>query len=302
MPRAAWRGARLVDPFLGGGAVSLFAKSLGFYVLASDIAERSALIGRALVENSTVRLRHPDALDLFRLASDDAARVAARHVPSVFSSAQANWVDNALARAQARADPARSLLLLLVLKLTLRLQPMSMLTGTDARAAILGEFDAVSPRRLAHYMRAERLLTPQGVWSIAQDINAGVFAGSGAARQCDARQALLDARADVAYLDPPYAGTTSYADEYGVLDALLGDEITADVPTLDELLDAARDAAVVILSYGGPTVSLDDLSALVVRHRPVRRAVAVPYPRLRSLATEVTNAQSTEYIIVATRQ
>ena len=52
LPRNDWPGAVLLDPFSGGGAVSLYAKAFGFGVFASDVAERAALIGRALIANS----------------------------------------------------------------------------------------------------------------------------------------------------------------------------------------------------------------------------------------------------------
>jgi len=42
----------LADAFLGGGSVSLFAKAMGYKVLCNDLAERSAVIGRGLIENS----------------------------------------------------------------------------------------------------------------------------------------------------------------------------------------------------------------------------------------------------------
>ena len=47
-PREVWATLRLIDPFLGGGSVSLYAKAQGFGVLCGDIAERSFIIGKAL--------------------------------------------------------------------------------------------------------------------------------------------------------------------------------------------------------------------------------------------------------------
>ena len=42
---------------MGGGSVALGAKALGFgEVLANDLAARSAIVGRALIENSSRRL------------------------------------------------------------------------------------------------------------------------------------------------------------------------------------------------------------------------------------------------------
>ena len=51
---------RVADPFLGGGAVSLALKARGYQVLASDIAERSCLAGRALVENGHLQITDTD--------------------------------------------------------------------------------------------------------------------------------------------------------------------------------------------------------------------------------------------------
>ena len=52
LPREEWTGAVFVDALLGGGATSLYAKAQGFRVIANDIAERSYIVGKALIENS----------------------------------------------------------------------------------------------------------------------------------------------------------------------------------------------------------------------------------------------------------
>ncbi len=300
VPRTAWASCRLLDPFSGGGAVALTAKAQGFHVIAADIAERAVLVSRGLIANSDVRLRPADTLDLFREPPAPYPRVAATYSPRVFTPAQAAWIDRALARAACREEPRRSLLRLLILKVILRSQPMSLLTATDAGAAARGDYDRISPRRLGHYLRAERALEPARVLAMAADVNAGVFGGRGDARRGDAGAILSTTPADVVYLDPPYAGTSRYDREYAVLDQLLGDGDGAPPPlTLDGLLDAARAAPLLVLSYGGPTVTLDDVVALVERHRRVRRALAVPYPHLQSLATEAKNHDNREYLIVA---
>ncbi len=299
--RAGWPGSTLLDPVSGGGAVALFAKAQGFSVVASDIAERAVVVTRAVVANSSVRLRREDVLDLFREPDGSYPRIAARQVPLVFSADQAQWLDRAVAGARRRSEPIRSLLLLVVIKVALRCQPMSLLTATDAEAAVGGDFDRVSPRRLGHYLRAQqRLLTPDGAWRIAERINAGVIGGRGDARRADAPRAIAETGADVLYLDPPYPGTSRYDREYAVLDELLGDEPRERAPpTLDELLTAARHIPLVVLSYGGPTVTLDDLVATVGAQRRVVRALAVPYPHLRSIASKEKNDANREFIVVA---
>ncbi len=126
--------------------------------------------------------------------------------------------------------------------------------------------------------------------------------GTGEARRGDACATLAGTAAAVAYLDPPYAGTAGYAGNYALIDALLGAAPPPDAaPDLDALLDAGRAIPTVVLSYGGPTTTLDALAALVGRHRRVVRALAVPYPHLRSLARKESARASQEYLIVACR-
>ncbi len=296
-----WPGLVFVDPFSGGGSVALYAKMQGFHVVAADLAERACIVARALIGNSTVHLTIEDVLDVYREPVRGYPQRALAYVPSTFSTAQAHWLDRALARATLRHEPVRSLLLLVIVKAVLRWQPGSVLTATDARAALTGNFDAVSPRRLAHFVKASAQLAPERVWKLAEDVNAGVAGGKGEARKAGALITLASSRADIAYIDPPYAGTTSYASEYRVLDEILGDDhLDARPPGLDDLLDAARDIQTVVLSYGGPSTNLDQLTALVSKHRTVQRALAIPYQHLASLATEEKNAGNKEFLVVAT--
>ncbi len=292
----------LLDPFCGGGAVALYAKAQGFRVVASDLAERSAIVARSLIANSTHRLRPADILDLYRQPEGPTQRRAAAFVPRVFSAARADWIDRALARAEGRSEPTRSLLRLLIVRVALGAQPMSLLTATDAAAAAEGDFDRVSVRRLPHYLRDEARLRPEALLALAERVNRGVIGGIGRALQGDAREVLARTPADIVYLDPPYAGTTGYSDSYAPLDAVLGEEAIAVAPAgLDELLEASDGARWLVLSYGGPSLTLDELTTTVRRHRPVLRALAVPYPHLRALATTAHAQSNREYLIVAGR-
>ena len=130
--------------------------------------KRVASVARALVANSSTRLRRDDALDLFREPDGDYPRVATGHVPSVFTAEQAAWLDRAVAGACRRAAPVRSLLLLVAIKAALSFQPMSMLSATDAAAG--GDFDRASPRRLDHDLGAREKLAPDGIWRLAERV------------------------------------------------------------------------------------------------------------------------------------
>ncbi len=301
LPRSKWHGARFADPFCGGGAVALHAKARGFEVIASDIALRAVIPARALVANSHVRLHRGDIVALLPEPDYDYARVASEHAPGRLPVRTAEWIDRAIARARERPEPIRSLLLLVIIKLVLRLQPMSVLDASDAGAAAVGDFDRVSPRRLGHYLRARERFTADAVWRVAQRVNAGVLGGRGSASQSDAVEAIASSEADVLYLDPPYPRTTGYTQTYALLDELLGDDrLPRATPRLETLLEASEHIPRLVLSYGGPTASLAELTDLVGRFRTVRQAIEIPYPHLRSVARKEKSRDNREYLIVAT--
>lgn len=45
-----------IDAFMGGGSVSLYAKQIGYKVVAGDISLRGKITGKALIENSTQKV------------------------------------------------------------------------------------------------------------------------------------------------------------------------------------------------------------------------------------------------------
>ena len=122
-PRARWPGTPLLDPMCGAGAFALHAKAYGFEVTAADCAQRGVIPARALVANSTARLTPAHVLPLLR-GEESLAGAAADFVPTVFSAAEARWIDGALVVARGSAEPWRSLLLQLIVKAVLRLKPI----------------------------------------------------------------------------------------------------------------------------------------------------------------------------------
>jgi len=120
VPRRLWSGLRFHDAFLGGGSVSLFAKAQGFAVTATDIAERSIVIGRALIENSRVKLTHEDVLRVLTIPEGSSGRIESTMSPSTFTKEQARFLDNALRLANDTQDPAKAnLIRLLSLRMAL---------------------------------------------------------------------------------------------------------------------------------------------------------------------------------------
>ncbi len=309
VPRSNWRGTTFVDPFLGGGSVSLLAKAYGFRVVCNDLALRSAVIGRAFIANDAVILDRADMALLLRDPGVPYPHMAEeRYVPSVFSHEHARLIDRALhwIRSDYFPEPKRSLALVLLIKWMLRVQPMSMLRGTDARAAFSGDYDLVSPRRVGHYVRSLDLLRPAAWWRLAQEVNQGVLPGRGEAYQEDVLTLLPRLTGDVVYLDPPYPGTTSYEREYAVLDDLLEGErfevsgFSRSIDLLGELLQACRHIPVWLVSLNNAALELDELQDLIRPYRPNINAIQVPYRHLASIASEEKNAKNKEFIVLAT--
>ena len=126
VPRDSWHNLTFADPFLGGGSVSLLAKTYGFRMVCNDLASRSAAIGRALIANGTRRLSQADVLALLAEPAVEHARMAQdRFVPNVFSAAHARALDRALywSRTDQFQEPVRSLAQVLIVKWLLRIQP-----------------------------------------------------------------------------------------------------------------------------------------------------------------------------------
>src|SRR5215471_21432678 len=92
LPRRQWPGLTFLDAFLGGGAVSLYAKAQGFRVVATDIAERAIVVGQALIENQRVKLTREDVLKLAATRQGDPGPIETKFCPSVFAANQARFL------------------------------------------------------------------------------------------------------------------------------------------------------------------------------------------------------------------
>ena len=298
MPHRSWVGGRWVEPFLGSGAMALTAKAHGFEVHASDRARRSFVVGKALIENTESHLATADVSALFKSTPDPAVHAIARRV---LGEQQAQFVARAIPAIRAAPEPQCWLLELTLLKWLLRCFPMSIPSATDARYGAELDLDRISTRRVGHYLRARRSARPSVLWSIAQDVNAGVLPGTGSASQLGALDFLSTQQADVVYLDPPYPGTSSYEDAYAFIDELLEGErhnvsdYSGRAPPITSLLDAASHIPIWLISYGGrDAANIVDL----VRDRRSRVEVCeVTYQHLASLNPN----RSTNELIIAAR-
>ena len=99
LSRDEWQNMTFVDAFLGSGAVSLYAKAQGFKVICNDIAERSYIAGKALIENNETKIPPEDMDRLFMPNSKHKNFILINFTPDVFGSSHASFLDNAFANA-----------------------------------------------------------------------------------------------------------------------------------------------------------------------------------------------------------
>ena len=307
LPRRLWPNLTLLDGFLGGGSVSLYAKAQGFRVIATDIAERAIMVGEALVGNSRVRLRREDVLTLLAPCDAPAGRIESRYAPSVFTREQARLLDRALELAGQTTDRAKSALMrLLAVRVALLAHPMAQVRSGTIHRLQTGELESITESCLNHYVDGMRLTRPDRLWELAQHINAGVFAGEARVLRRSVLEALPEIEADVAYFDPPYPGVMSYEREYRVIDEILEGAARPTSPftardgagLIDTLFERARHIPVWVLSLGNAVVGLDELEAKMARLGRITRAIEIRYQHLPAVATSEKKETNREFLVV----
>ncbi len=307
VPRRHWASLTFLDAFLGGGSVSLGAKAQGFKVVATDIAERSIIVGQAVIENSRVKLNREDVLRLLTPRTGPPGRIESQFVPSVFTANVGRFLDAAFETAAQTGDVAKAALLqLLAIRVALLAHPMSQVRPGTAHRASTGEWESITESCLYHYTEAFRLTTPARLWRLAQQVNAGIFQGDAEVIKTDVLEVLPSIQADVAYFDPPYPGVMSYEKEYRIIDQLLEGTTRPTSPftaktgasMLDILFERATHIPVWILSLGNEVVTIGELEAKMIKLGRQTKAIAIKYQHLPAVATAEKKRDNREFLVV----
>jgi adenine-specific DNA-methyltransferase len=307
LPREHWHDLTLLDGFLGGGAVSLYAKAQGFSVVSTDLATRAIVIGEALIANSHVRLTGEDLARVLAIPLEETSPNARTLVPAVFTAnvgALADKLFHAAGRSPVRAKA--ELFRLLAIRLAMLAHPMSQVRTGTAHRASTGAWESITPSCLSHYVDSLRFDTLNVLLRLAEKTNAGVIPGRGRVIQGDVLEVLPTIEADVAYFDPPYSGVMSYEKEYRVIDQLLEGATRPASPftardgasMIDTLLERAQHIPIWILSFGNAVASLDELETKMSRLGRRTKAIAIKYQHLPAVATEEKKASNREYLLI----
>lgn len=310
----------LIDGFLGGGSVCLLAKAWGHRVLCNDIAPRSHIIGKALIENSETKITYEDLLLLFKEVEHDG--FIQTNYADGFQPRHAKFLDLALVNArEVQNEIKRNLLFLLLINFIMRLQPFGFL-GARTLPKVMkeglneeqskGRGGIKTIKRQGRYMTAPTLKALQ---IERRKINYAVrMNGYENQAYCeDIFTFLPKVEGDAIYLDPPYAGTISYEKSFESLDNILAGKVLERKRSgfsskkyqgfLERLFETATKIPLWLISYGSAEISLDELQSLVEKYAYIEMVDSWRYRHLNALSTEESREKrkySREHLIVAT--
>lgn len=224
-PPRTWPDLTLLDPFMGGGSVALYAKAQGFKVLANDMAHRSYLIGKGVIENNDVKMTNPDLALLLAQRNGHDRLVEHHFVPHVFTEMMAQFLDQALAnlREADLEETHEALLLTSLIQYMTRARPGGQFTNRIHMTRISrGDYDPISAGFLRN-ISVRAAITPPAMRMrhIQKAMNGGIFQGQAHIFREDALTWMPEHDADLVYLDPPYFGSSSYEANYWTLDCIL---------------------------------------------------------------------------------
>lgn len=308
-------GQTALDPFSGSGIVSYLLKALGFAVTSRDYLQFPVTLASSACVNQNTRLTTDDVELIVHGGNRDGRDFISRtYEGRYFSAEDLTFLDAAWSQVNAMKDGRRDVALAALILAAARKQPRGVFTVTGLR------YDDGRPQ--LHLPLAEQFVSCVDAW------NAAVFVG----QPCEAARgdvSTAPAKADVVYLDPPYApprDDNDYVKRYWFLEGLsnywqngtaevMENTLTRKLPkrptafgsrrtivsALAAMFEQFRDSALVV-SYGSNAVPhLDTLTAML---RDVKgsnpEVIAVPHRYHFGTHTSAIRRQALEYVLVAT--
>jgi hypothetical protein len=303
-----------IDAFLGGGSVSLMAKARGYRVISNDIALRSYIVGKALIENSRVKLENSDLVRLFTEPGNATDFIKANFSPGVLTTTNAEFLDRAFSHVVEFNGAKGRLIQLLLIKYIIGLRPVGNFGArTIIRQVQDRQWEEINPNFLRNAAIGNICLHPlQILERLRINVNRGVFDnGRGnLVFQKDVFEFLSEIdQADIIYLDPPYAGTSSYERSLKDLDSIIAGKLIKPqvsvfsskkaMEFIERLFAACQRFPIWAISYGNAKINLNDLTALVGKFKHDVIAQEFEYAHLAGLSGEKLRKRDKEYLIIA---
>ncbi len=274
------------DGFVGGCSVSLFAKARGHIVLANDLSVRSFIPAKALIENNTILIEEEDILKLFvPVKTDDF--ILSTYTPKVFTRKIARFLDIAFENIKTMPEHKQWIMKLLLIKFIMSTKPFGHMTmgAKSIESLDQGQYEDGLKKRSYAKNNLRQVHNPAiFLRELASRINYAVCDNGNENRvyQGDVFDFVKNIKADVIYLDPPYADTVSYEESYVILDNILKgrkDKPVVSVFTkkdalefIDKLCKASTHIKDWIISMGQPDpsrgISPEELLKVVRKYKP----------------------------------
>jgi len=311
------RGSRFCDLFFGGGSVGLYLKAAGFEVTAVDHSFLSKVMGKAYLENRSVKLTEVDLWRFFEPWESEGHSTLLNYGGTLFTARHANFFDRAVeAAGKVRSGTLRHLLLAVVAKCVFKLRAFGAFTNVEYMKQYVDLDDSGILHRSPAYYRNLELTTSELAAESMQAVNASVFDNGKVNRFIDAD--VFDflktpVEADTLYLDPPYYGSQDYEKYYQVVNEVLTGGEWKGLPvsdfnvksryfeSIERIIEETLHVPRVILSYGGykGVDERDRIYKLLESKRGGRiEFVDIPY-RYSIHRTSGNGAGAREFVIVS---
>lgn len=288
------KGNIFADAFLGGASVSIYAKAQNKTVLCNDISFLSEQLGRAYIENNSVKMDNDDLNRLF-MPGRKSDFISEKYCPDIFTTRHSKFFDNARFWIEkTNSQTRRSLLYCFLAKFLLDVRPYGNFTTTYL-SELAEQLDKCPKNKIPEHSMIGSVASmfTQPLYYQAQKImgkvNSSVFTNGCINKfyKLDVFKFIETIRADTIYLDPPYYGATSYEEYYGVLNScLLGKVIKStkskfnkdqNFDFLAKLIQSCAKFERVILSYGCEKTTPEEVLAMVKDFRPQAELYKIPH-------------------------
>lgn len=308
-------GETAVDAFSGSGVVSYLLKAQGFAVTSNDFLAFPGMITRATVANSSVKLTRADVDRICGPAADDRDFIQTKFDGLYFTPEDREFLDSAWSHIDLLTGFKRDIAISALVLSAARRQPRGVFTFTDSTRYADGRRD-LRMSLSEHFRRA------------VAEYNAVVFSNKAQSQSVTGDVFDLEhCKADLVYLDPPYAPPRDDADymkRYHFLEGLSvywrGVEIMEETKTKkiakrftpfaykrtieDALLrtfEHFEDSEAIVLSYSSNALpDADRIVDLLGKVKPDVRKIAVDHKYSFGTHAAATRRDVAEFLFVGT--
>ena len=216
----------IFDAFCGGCSVSFEAKKIGYEIICNDILKVNYLMGKALIENSNVKLTDKD-IDTIFTGKPIKGFVYKNYSNVFFFPKECMELDLYRKNIDKLISPyKKALALVLLIRAMIRKMPYSRFNIPFEKVKQLRD-EEYSYKKYGRKRAYHNQSFNEHFLENLEEYNNAIFDNSkeNKAHNGDVLKIISEVNADLVYLDPPYTGTmNNYFGFYGFLDNFINSE------------------------------------------------------------------------------